>query len=388
MTLWDVYCQDRAIGALQRAFGAGKLAHAYIFAGADGVGKFTTARQWAKMLLCDNRTEKKAPDPFIDGAEENRGAGVFYDSCGQCRSCEVFEGGAHPDFKVIYKELVKFTKKGKNKSTPIDLPIDVIREFLIDKVSSRPMLSEHTVYVVREAERLNKESQNALLKVLEEPPGYCFIILLCSRAERLLPTTLSRCQVLRFGPVDEARIVAKLEEMGVGGSEARYWARFSRGSIGAAMNWAQLELSDNSCYEIKRELVDRLASHELGKSVEFSEWVSAAAKKISTVWANKEPDTSKKAITRRAQKGLIRMIIAVFDDVMQAALGKGELINSDQAAQIKTLGGLFDAEQAAEKIRKAYENMRWVEASVNEKLVFEELLLNLGGCGIINGVRV
>jgi len=91
---------------------------------------------------------------------------------------------------------------------------------------------------------------------------------------------------------------------------------------------------------------------------------------------------------RRAQKGLIRMIIAVFDDVMQAALGNSELINSDQEAQIKTLGGVFDAEQAAEKIRKAYENMRWVEASVNEKLVFEELLLNIGGCGIINGVRV
>jgi len=365
MGLRDVYCQDRAIGALQRAFGAGKLAHAYIFAGADGVGKFTTARQWAKMLLCDNRTEKKAPDPFIGG--------VFYDSCGQCRSCEVFEGGGHPDFKVIYKELVKFTKDGKNKQTPIDLPIKVIREFLIEKVSARPMLSEHTVYIVREAERLNKASQNALLKVLEEPPGYCFIILLCSRAERLLPTTLSRCQVLRFGPVDEARIVAKLKEMG---------------SIGAAMDWAQLELSANSCYEIKRELVDRLADHELGKSVEFGEWLNAAAKKISTAWANKEADTSKKAITRRAQKGLIRMIIAVFDDVMQAALGNGELVNSDQAAQIKTLGGVFDAEQAAEKIRKAYENIRWVEASVNEKLVFEELLLNIGGCDIINGVRV
>ena len=376
MTLRDVYCQERAIGALQRAFGAGKLAHAYIFAGADGVGKFTTARQWAKMLLCSNRVE------------ESSAAGVFYDSCGRCRSCEVFEGGAHPDFKVIYKELVKFTKKGKNKSTPIDLPIDVIREFLIDKVSSRPMLSEHTVYVVREAEKLNKESQNALLKVLEEPPGHCFIILLCSRAERLLPTTLSRCQMLRFGPVDEARIVAKLEEMGVGGSEAKYWARFSQGSIGTAMDWAQLELSDNSCYEIKRELVDRLAGHELGNSVEFGEWLNAAAKKISTAWAKKETDTSKKAITRRAQKGLIRMIIAVFDDVMQAALDKGELINSDQAAQIRTLGGVFDTEQAAEKIRKAYENTRWIDASVNEKLVFEELLLNIGGCGIINGVRV
>ena len=106
MSLKDIYCQGRAIGLLQGALNAGKFAHAYIFAGQSGVGKFTTASELAKMLLCHDRTEEQtAGEPF-------------FDSCGRCQSCLVFDGGAHPDFTVIYKELVKFTKDGKGKSTP------------------------------------------------------------------------------------------------------------------------------------------------------------------------------------------------------------------------------------------------------------------------------
>ena len=180
MGLSSVFCQDKAIGILQRAFAADKLAHAYLFVGPDGVGKFKTAEEWAKLLLCNNKKEQQMPQ------------GTFYDSCGSCRSCEVFAGGAHPDFNHIYKELVEFTKDGKGR-TPLDLPIGVIREFIIDKVAGRPQMSDATVFVVSEAERLNRSSQNALLKVLEEPPKHCFIIMICSRLEKMLPTTQSRC---------------------------------------------------------------------------------------------------------------------------------------------------------------------------------------------------
>jgi DNA polymerase-3 subunit delta' len=197
MSLKEVFCQDKAINILQRAFAADRLAHAYIFVGPDGVGKFKTAKEWAKVLLCTERVKQQTPQ------------GTFYDSCGQCRSCDVFAGGAHPDFNHIYKELVEYTKDGKGK-TPLDLPINVIRDFLIKKVAGRPQMSDATVYVIREAERLNQNSQNALLKILEEPPKHCFIILICSRLEKMLPTTQSRCQIIRFGSVDEEQIVNRL----------------------------------------------------------------------------------------------------------------------------------------------------------------------------------
>jgi len=190
MSLKEIFCQDKAISILQRAFAADKMPHAYIFAGLEGVGKFKTAREWAKMLLCKN--------PVVENE--------FADSCGACQSCRLLEAGSHPDFNLIYKELLEFTKDGKGKTTPVDLPVDVVREFLIEKVSIKPTLSARKVFIVSEAERLNASSQNAMLKVLEEPPQYCTIILLCTRMERLLPTTRSRCRIIRFSPIDEERI--------------------------------------------------------------------------------------------------------------------------------------------------------------------------------------
>ena len=371
MSLKEVFCQDKAIGILQRAFAADRLAHAYLFVGPDGVGKFKTAKEWAKVLLCNDQVQQQTPK------------GVFYDSCGTCRSCEVFAGGAHPDFNHIYKELIEFTKKGKGK-TPVELAIDVIREFIIDKVAGRPQMSAATVYVIREAERLNRNSQNALLKVLEEPPKHCFIILICSRLEKMLPTTQSRCQIIRFGPVDEEQIVKRLLEMDIDRQEATYWAAFSEASLGTAIEWATLELKDHSCYGIKKELLERLAKHRLPHSMDFAEWLSQAAKKISGAWSDKEPNVSKKDITRRAQQGLIRMIIAALNDAMRMNIDTGEkFVNSDQMGQIEILAGRFGAEDLAGKISKAYENMQWVQRSVNERLIFEELLLNYAGCGIM-----
>jgi DNA polymerase-3 subunit delta' len=172
MSFKEIFCQDRAIELLQRAFHSNRAAHAYIFAGPEGVGKFKTACEWAALLLCH--------DPVVvDG---------FAESCGKCRPCRLLEAGSHPDFNHIYKELREFTEDGKGKGPPVDLPIDVVREFLIAKVSIRPSFSQRKVFVVSEAQKLNASSQNSLLKVLEEPPLYCCIVLLCSRLDELLPT--------------------------------------------------------------------------------------------------------------------------------------------------------------------------------------------------------
>ena len=375
MSVKDIFCQNRGIRSLQRAFGAGKLAHAYIFAGPEGVGRFKTASEWAKVLLCHNRVN------------EETGGEAFYDSCGNCPSCKLFEAGTHPDFKHVYKELREFTKDGKGKPPPVDMPIDVIREFLLEKVSSRPAASDSTVYVVNEAEKLNPSSQNALLKVLEEPPGHCFIILLCTRLEKLLPTTQSRCQIVRFGQIDHDRIVNVLVEKGLGSDEAAYWAALSEGSIGTAIKWASLELEGQSCYEIKKELIERLVSHKLSDSVEFAEWICSASKKIAQALLAVESTVSKTDINRRAQKGLLRMMIAAINDAMKINIdSRIGMINADQAGQIEIIAGRIDAEKCAEKITKTYENIRWIDASVNEKLIFEELLLNYANSAIMSGL--
>jgi DNA polymerase-3 subunit delta' len=366
MSLKNIFCQDKAITVLQQAFAAGKVPHAYIFAGPEGVGKFKTAREWAKLLLCK--------EPVI----EKTSSSAFADSCGSCRSCQLFEADSHPDFNPVYKELREFTADARGKPPPVDLPIDVIREFLIEKVSTRPTLSERKVFVVSEAEKLNAASQNALLKVLEEPPGYCVIILLTTHMERLLPTTKSRCQTIRFGPVDEERIIDKLKEMSIDGKKARYFARLASGSLGLACQWAQLELADANLYQTKKELLSSLLTCEYAACLDLAQWLLDEGKKITTTWVAFDKATSRIDINRRAQKTLVLIIISALHDAMRLNVTEAkEIINFDQKEQIKKLAERFTPEQSAGKIADCYKILSWIDASVNEKLIFEQLLLNL-----------
>jgi len=369
MSLKEIFCQDRAISILQRAFAADKSPHAYIFAGPEGVGRFKTAREWAKMLLC------KEP------VTENE----FADSCGSCESCRPFEVGSHPDFHPIYKELREFTQDGKGKPPPVDLPIDVVREFVIDKVSNKPTLSQRKVFILSEAEKLNASSQNALLKVLEEPPEYCTIILLCTRLEKLLATTKSRCRMIRFGPVAEDKIVQKLKEMGIKEKQAQYWARLAQGSLGQACQWVRLELADANLYETKKRLLNSLATCKYSDALKLAGWLLDQSKKIAAVWADLDKATSKSDINRRAQKTLVQIIISALHDAMKLNLEDAEeIINFDQKEQVRHLAECLDPEQSAQKIADCYRTLRQIESNVNEKLIFDQLLLNLTASDTMN----
>jgi DNA polymerase-3 subunit delta' len=372
MSLRDVFCQDRAIGILQRGLAVDRPAHAYIFAGLEGVGKYKTAREWAKLLLCQAPQTKQGP------------SGPFADNCGSCESCTLLEAGSHPDYAHVYKELLEYTKDGKNKKTPVELPIDVIREFLIEQVAIRPALAKRRVFVISEAEKLNANSQNALLKVLEEPPSYCTIILLCTRLEQLLPTTRSRCQIIRFGPVADDRIVAQLTGMGLGPQEATFFARLAQGSLGLACQWARLELDGVGLCEIKRGLVASLADCKMVEALTLAERVLESAKQIATGWADLDKATSKSDLTRRADKTLIQIVLSALRDVTIVHLAADRpLINADQAQEIARLARRLDPEQALEAVGEGYEMLRWLEDNVNERLIFERLLLRLARATIM-----
>lgn len=362
MSLKDIFCQDKAIGLLQRARSTGKLANSYIFAGNDGIGKHKTAVEWAKLLLCKNPIE------------ENN----FADSCGQCSSCKMVEANSHPDLQLVYKELLEFTKKGKNKKNPVQMPIDVIREFLVEKISAKPTHSAKKIFIVNEAEKLNASSQNCLLKVLEEPPAFCTIILITSRLDNLLPTTKSRCQIIRFGPVSEDKIIHKLTLLGLTTEKATYFARLSQASIGQACCWATLENEEAQLYQKKKELIHLLATYKYHDSLDVAGKFMAAGKQISAIWSKLEPNTSKSDINRRTSTFLIWIIISAMHDVMKLEMtGLENIINSDQKQQIKALESQFTPDQAAENISQLYKSLKWLEASVNEKLIFEQMLLNL-----------
>jgi len=362
MPLKDIFCQEKAVVSLEQAYDSGKVAHAYIFAGPDGVGKFTTAREFAKLLLCKNPVKK----------------GDFTDSCGNCDSCRLFDAGSHPDFEHVYKELVKFTKDGKDKETPIDFPIDVVREFLIEKISNKPTLSARKVFILSEVEKLNNVSQNCLLKVLEEPPSYCCIILVCTRPDKLLPTIRSRCQILRFGPIAEDKIIEILRQTGIGEKQAKFFARLADGSLGLASAYSQLELAEANIYKTKTDIVNTLADFEYKNALELAENIQKQSKEIAAIWTKLAPATSASDIKRKSTAIILQTIISALHDAMLANVAAGEkIVNFDQPEQIKKIAMRFNAEQAAQKIAECFKAFQYIEASVNEKLILEQLLLNL-----------
>lgn len=362
MNLSDIFCQDKAVNTLTRAFATGRIPHAYIFDGIDGIGKYTTANAFAKLLLC------KSP--------------VKNDSCGKCPSCLAFDADSHPDFHHIYKELLKLSNDAqKRKRQAIDLPVDVIREFLVEKVQLKPSLSESKIFVVSEAEKLNKASQNLLLKTLEEPPNKSFIILLCTRLEDLLPTTKSRCQILHFAPLSEEKIIEHLAEKDLKKHQAKFWARLTGGSLGQAQLFAKLE---PSFYEIKKELIERISKFQTDDAVDFAQWINSSSSAPSESWQELKPDTSKSDLSRQAKKVLVSIIISAFTDAMKLSFtDEDKMTNFDQPQQVKNIAQAYGRQGCAAMIELCYETIRFIDASVNDKLVFEHLLLNCADCGTI-----
>ncbi len=370
MAIKEIFCQDRAISILEQGYSSGRMAHAYIFAGMEGVGKFKTAFEWAKLLLCKEPIIKKD----------------FADSCGKCQSCIEMDALSHPDFEHIYKELRQWTEEGANKAPPTEMPIDVIREFLIDKVAIRPSFSERKVFVVSEGEKLNRESQNALLKVLEEPPGYCTIILLCTQPESLLPTIRSRCQMIRFGPVSEEKIIERLERDGLNKKQAQYFARLCGGSLGLACIWAKLkeeedeeaEKEEFELYKSAQKLAGELADCKYADSLFLADKFLRESKALGKIWEKITPNVSRTDINRRAHKTYITIIISVLSDCIRLKESNDKkIVNFEQEAKIKKMAEKFTTEQLCGRITAAYEALERVDASVNEKLLYHPLLLKV-----------
>lgn len=229
------------IGHLQNAMKLEKISHAYIFNGEKGSGKKTIANIFAKALQCDGDGEKP---------------------CGTCHSCKQAESGNHPDIIVVTHDK------------PNTISVDDIREQVVNDVSVRPYSSQYKVYIIPEAEKMNVQAQNALLKTIEEPPEYVVIILLTSNAASFLPTILSRCVVLNMKPVPEEQVRKYLmEHVQIPDYEADICVAFAQGNIGKAVNLA----SSEQFSEIKAAAI-HLLTHV--KDMDLTD-ISAAVKAVS-----------------------------------------------------------------------------------------------------------
>ncbi len=170
---------------LMRTVTSRRIGHAYIFEGPSGVGKLDMAKAFAMTLLCENTS---------DGC-----------ACGVCKSCSMFRSGNHPDVQVVTNQLYDSSKKST------DILVDTVRS-MKQEIYIKPFSAERKVYIVPKADTMNMFAQNSLLKVLEEPPEYCTIILLAENSNSFLPTILSRAPVLKFFPLKPEDVFGYLEQ--------------------------------------------------------------------------------------------------------------------------------------------------------------------------------
>jgi len=288
---WNaVIGQTRVKDLLRRSIERGQLAHAYLFYGIRGVGKQATAIEFARAVLCTN----------------SKG-----EACGECASCRKVAQLQHPDLRIIFPLPVgKSEKTGDDPIESLDeSQILNIREQIglkakdyyhqiqipkanfikINSVRNLKRSSSMTsvegswkVFLIFDADQMNEEASNSLLKTLEEPTEKTLLVLTSSEKDRLLPTIISRCQLVRFSPLRDEEIAAALQEREHStAEESTLISKIAQGSYASAIELLTADLATErnevltfirvslGWKEMSRiDLIDALASSNDRKNIE------------------------------------------------------------------------------------------------------------------------
>lgn len=246
MAFAELHGQPKAVKLLSRALQSGRLAHAYLLIGPDGVGKATAARSLAAALFC-RRQDPLAP-------------------CGQCGGCRKFASNNHPDFHHIRPD------------GPV-IKIDQIRE-LKKIVGFPPLEAGLRIILLEDVHTMRREAANSLLKLLEEPPPGNLLLLTADESEPPLPTILSRCQTIPFFPLPPAiaEDVLLQANPGLDQDRARVLAALAGGCPGRIRT-----LDTESLLRLLEEAMERLLAEEESEAeaIEYAMLLAVRAAEIT-----------------------------------------------------------------------------------------------------------
>jgi len=372
--LSEILHQGSAQDRLQRALAVGRLPHAYLFTGPDGIGKEMLATRLAAVLLCPHR-QKVRPTPQAAGS-----LAEWQDACGTCLDCQLMAAGNHPDFHRIYRTLNKaHPDKTIQKRKAVELGIDVIRHFMIEKIGLRPARDMAKVFIVIEAERLSAGAQNAMLKTLEEPPGHSHLILLAASADTLLPTTRSRCHELALRTLPPEFIRRHLiENRAVSAERATFLAELSQGSLGAALRCCTYGLDEKLGEMLS--LLDRATDDPLACSKALQDMAKALAETIASATkaaTDEDEETKDLNVTRLAQTMVFGMVSTILRDVQRATVGEAA-----KALPSETRIARLARRTTTQGVRRAIQAVSAAEyhvtRNVNTGLIFDTLGIAIG----------
>jgi DNA polymerase-3 subunit delta' len=325
---------EALIRAFDHARARGRLAHAYLFTGPPGVGKRLFAHELAKALLCED-----PPGPQLG-------------ACDRCPACHQVEAGTHPDF---------FTAGRPEES--LEIPIELVRE-LCRSFSLKAARGRGKVAILDDADDLNEYSANCFLKTLEEPPPRSILILIGTRADRQLPTIVSRCQVVRFAPLAPALVAELLRAQGVEDPALiDRLVRLGGGSVGQAK-----ALADPALWEFRRQLLKGLTRPQPDTVALAREWMRFVEE------AGKEA-----AVQRRRAALALRLVIESLNDALRLSVGGTPLVaEGDELPGLEDLGKRVGPERLLELLERCLEGDAQIDRRVQLILILEALLDALG----------
>ena len=339
---WNTAGHEWAARLLQGHLARGDVRHAYLFTGPSGVGRRTLAIQFAQALNC---IQPPAPGDF----------------CGICRACRQIGLMEHTDMTVLQAE-----KEGGV------LKVESIRE-VQHTLSLLPYESHYRVALMLRFQEANPNAQNALLKTLEEAPARVILLLTADSAESLLPTIVSRCEVLRLRPMPLARLQEELEARAassdsppgsegslgggssLGSEDARLLAHLSGGRLGYAMRLKD----DPTRLEQRRAFIDDLV-HMLGAN-------------------RRERFTYAESIARdrEALREAYQVWLSFWRDLMlRSSSADLPLVNLDMEMEIEALSGQVNLATARARIADLERGISRLDGNLNARLLTEVLLLD------------
>ena len=302
------------------------LRHAYLFTGPQGVGRRTLALRLSQAINC---LQPPAPG----------------EPCGACRACTLIGRMQHPDLAVVQAAQIGGTLK-----------VDQIRE-LQSSLSLSPYEAQYRVALLLRFEEAHISAQNAFLKTLEEPPPRVILLVTAESPERLLPTVVSRCEVIRLRPLPVDEVDQGLQERWeLPADEANLLAHLSGGRPGYALRLHQ----DPELLEARRQRLEdhqRLLTWNRAQRFEYAEKLAKDKEGLQTT---------------------LQTWLSLWRDVLMCAAGSvAPLVNLDRADEIARLAGRFGLFTANQSIAAIQRTTDLLEHNVNPRLATEVLMLDL-----------
>jgi DNA polymerase-3 subunit delta' len=333
----------RLLALLARAIANDRLPPSLLFAGPSGVGKRRTTVAVAAVINCLDPRSGDSADPTT---------ALVTDACGACASCRRIARGVHPDIILV--------EPGESGS----IKVEQVRE-VIEQAAYRPFEARRRVVIVDEADAMMGSAQSALLKTLEEPPSASVFVLVSSRPDALLPTVLSRCPRLRFGPLSAPDVAAVLvRDHEYDEADAHAAAAEAGGSVARAVEIGSTGVVD------ARQAAQRL--------LQQAARITDPSRRLD-IARDLAGGKATPAVERERLAGCLRATASLLRDIGLLSVGGDArvLANADIRSVLDGLTRTFDPDRAASAFVAVDEALTALDRNASPKIVADWLALRL-----------